>query len=410
MVDVEATIPPVKGFRVAGIHAGLKKDNALDFMLLVTDRPCATGGIFTTNTVKAAPVLLSQRHLAAKAGEIRAVAINTASANAATGMAGLANAETVTKWVSEQAQIGAEQVLVMSTGVIGTHLPMEKLQAGVERAYQSLSPDGWSNAAQAIMTTDTRPKLASTTIFTSDGQYTIAGIAKGAGMIAPNMATMLSVIITDARMNPAQAQSLLTGAAQKSYNRIVVDGDTSTNDTVFLLASGASGVTLNSPTEMLQFQEALVAVCQKLAQDVVRDGEGATKFITIDVFNASSDEAAHKIANTIASSPLVKTAFFGNDANWGRIVAAAGRSGAAFDPDTAKLWISPGEELFEEDRGLLIFEAGTPTSYSEKEATGIISEETVYISLDCGAGQGQATVWTCDLSHDYVDINGSYRT
>lgn len=409
MLEVKSDIKQVKGFRVAGVHAGMKKDSALDFALILADRNCATGAVFTQNQLKAAPVILSQKYLQTGAGAIRAVAINTTSANAATGLAGLANAETVTKWVAEQAGIQPEQVLVMSTGVIGTQLPMEQLQRGVELAYQSLG-HGWENAARAIMTTDTRPKMASVTVLTSDGEYTIAGITKGAGMIAPNMATMLGVIVTDARMNAAQAQSLLTTAVKTTYNRIVVDGDTSTNDTVILMAGGASGVLLDTATDMLQFQQALTLVCKKLAQDVVRDGEGATKFITLDVSGAADDEAAYKIANTIAASPLVKTAFFGNDANWGRIVAAAGRAGVPFNPDTARLWLSPGEELFEEDRGLLIFANGMPAHYKEQEVTAIISEEAVYISLDCGMGSGAAIVWTCDLSHEYVNINGSYRT
>ncbi len=409
MHEVNSTIQSVQGFRVAGIAAGLKKENKLDFALILADRPCSAAAVFTTNQVKAAPVLLSQQHLQANGGHVRAVAINTASANAATGVAGLANAQTVSRWVAEQAGLQPEQVLVMSTGVIGTQLPMPKLEAGVPLAYQSLGQN-WENTARAIMTTDTRPKMASVKVLTFAGEYTIAGIAKGAGMIAPNMATMLSVIVTDAKMSPSQAQVMLNGAAKVSYNRIVVDGDTSTNDAVFLLASGASGVTLETPTDMLQFQQALTALCTKLAQDIVRDGEGATKFITLDIQGAADDEVAHKIANTIATSPLVKTAFFGGDANWGRIVAAAGRAGVPFNPDQTRLWLSPGEELFEDDKGLLIFENGMPTPYKESDAADIMSETSIYVTLDCGLGSGKAMVWTCDLSNQYVAINGDYRS
>ncbi|MCU0511751.1 MAG: bifunctional glutamate N-acetyltransferase/amino-acid acetyltransferase ArgJ [Anaerolineae bacterium] len=409
MLEVKEQIAGVKGFRVAGLHTGLKKNGQPDMTLILADRNCATGAVFTTNLVKAAPVLLCEKRLQAGPGTLRAVIINTTCANAATGAAGLANAETMTRWVAEQAQIQPEQVLVMSTGVIGTQLPMEKIQPGIEKLFQNLGHN-WEQAARGIMTTDTRPKLAALRVLTAGGEYTIAGISKGAGMIAPNMATMLGVIVTDARMNAAQAQSLLASAVKTTYNRIVVDGDTSTNDMVTLLASGASGVLLDTATEMLQFQQALTLVCRSLAQQVVRDGEGASKFITLEVLGAPDDASAAQIAHTIAASPLVKTAFAGNDANWGRIMAAAGRAGVAFNPEAARLWFAPGEELFEADRGLLLFEHGMPARYSEQEATAIVSEDAVYVSLDCGSGRGQAIVWTCDLTHAYVDINGSYRS
>jgi glutamate N-acetyltransferase/amino-acid N-acetyltransferase len=260
------------------------------------------------------------------------------------------------------------------------------------------------------MTTDTRPKSASITVKQADGRtYTIAGISKGAGMIAPNMATMLSVVVTDAALTPEQAQAALTAAANVSYNRIVIDGDMSTNDTVLLLANGASGVTVEA---VEPFQEALNAVCTQLAQAVVRDGEGVTKFITLTVCDAPDDVAALKIANAIATSPLVKTAFFGRDANWGRIVAAAGRSGVDVEPEKLRLSIAAGEgtEPGRENAMLTLFELGTPTAYSETEAMAIFSQPSVTILLSCGMGSGSATVWTCDLSHDYVSINGDYRS
>jgi glutamate N-acetyltransferase / amino-acid N-acetyltransferase len=409
MLDVKDKISSVKGFRVAGVHAGMKKDRALDFALIVADRDCVTAGVFTTNQSKAAPIYVSQEHLAQNPTRIRAVAINTTSANAMTGRVGIENARTVAKMVANHATIDPSQVLVMSTGVIGTHLPMQQIQYGVDIAYPSLNND-WQSASEAIMTTDTRPKTAYAKVQTIEGEYTIAGISKGAGMIAPNMATMLGVIVTDARMDLAQAQTALHYANERSYNRIVVDGDTSTNDCVFLLANGASGVSLRTPADVSQFQNALVAVAQKLAHDIVRDGEGATKFITIHITGATDNASAHKIGHTIACSPLVKTAFFGGDANWGRIVAAAGRAGAPFNPDTAQLWISPGEELFEGDKGLLLFKNGMPTRYDEAAATGIFAEESIYVSLDLGLGNGTCMVWTCDFSHDYVTINGDYRS
>lgn len=408
-MNVLPEIKPVRGFKVAGVHSGLKKEGKLDFALVLSDRNCAAAGIFTTNQVKAAPVLLDIERLKQNSTTVRAVAVNTGCANACTGSQGLANAQRTSEIVAELAGLSADQVLVLSTGVIGTQLPMEKIAAGVELAYGALNSD-WQGAASAITTTDRHPKMAAISVRTPNGEYTIAGMGKGAGMIAPNMATMLSVIVTDAVLTPSQAQDLLRAAASVSFNRIVVDGDTSTNDTVLLLANGASGVSLDAAYETGQFQAALDAVSIKLAQDIVRDGEGATKFITIAVTGAADNASAHKIANTIATSSLVKTAFFGGDANWGRIIAAAGRSGQDFDPDRAQLWIAPGEELFEDDKGLLLFSGGMPVRYSEAAATEIFQEESIYVSLDCGNGSGSAVVWTCDLSHDYVSINGDYRT
>jgi glutamate N-acetyltransferase/amino-acid N-acetyltransferase len=298
----------------------------------------------------------------------------------------------------------------MSTGVIGTHLNMEKMRKGVDAACQALSSD-WHTTARAIMTTDTRPKMASITVETAHGSYSIAGIAKGAGMIAPNMATMLAAVVTDAKLSVEQAQKHLQQAAKDSFNCVVVDGDMSTNDTLLLLANGASGVTLTNLNEESAFARALEEVCVMLAQAIVRDGEGVTKFITLNVHGAQSDETAHTIANTIATSPLVKTAFYGGDANWGRIVAAAGRAGVAFEPNRAQLWIEMGEHhAAKSDAALLLFEAGQPTDYDEARAQAIMAQSSITVTLNCGGGSGQATVWTCDLSHDYVSVNGHYRT
>jgi glutamate N-acetyltransferase/amino-acid N-acetyltransferase len=399
----------VRGFTVAGVHAGMKKNGALDLTLIAADRDCVAAGVFTRNQSKAAPVLVSQEHLAAQANRIRAVVINTTSANAMTGRVGIENARTTARMVAAKLDVQPEQVLVMSTGVIGTHLPMPKIEQGIELAHAQLGAD-WEAAARGIMTTDTRPKMASLRVLSVEGEYTITGISKGAGMIAPNMATMLGVIVTDAALSREHAMIALRYANDRSFNRIVVDGDTSTNDTVFLLASGASGVQLRTAADMHQFNEALLIVAQSLAQQIVRDGEGATKFITLEVVGARSDAEAHAIGNTIASSPLVKTAFFGGDANWGRIVAAAGRAPATFNPDTARLLIGRGEALTEESSGLLLFENGLPTRYSEAEASAIFREAEVIVRLELGLGSGAATVWTCDLSHDYVSINGDYRS
>ncbi len=409
MSKISSSIESVSGYRAAGVHAGLKKDGALDFSLVVSDVDCVAAGVFTRNKVKAAPVLLDMERLAGGAESIRAVATNTISANACTGAIGLENARATSDMVAEALDISAEQVLVMSTGVIGTHLPMDKIARGVELSSASLGSD-WRAAAAAIMTTDTRPKLGSIRVETDKGSYTLAGMVKGAGMIAPNMATMLSVIVTDAALSTAAANDALRSATQESFNRIVVDGDTSTNDTVLLLANGQSGVAPASDQELAAFQDALNALCRFLAQEVVRDGEGVTKFVTLDVVNADSVASAERIGQTIGASVLTKSAFYGSDANWGRIVAAAGRAGAPFEPDSTSLFVAAGEGLSDDQRGLEIFSGGMPTDYQEADAAAIMAEPSITFTLDCGMGAGCATIWTCDISHDYISINGDYRS
>ena len=409
MSKVSPSVAGVKGFQVAGVHAGLKKDGALDFTLIVSETDCISAGVFTRNKVKAAPVILDMERLAENAESIRAVATNTISANACTGSVGLKNARATADMVADALAIEAGQVLVMSTGVIGSHLPMDKIARGVELSSASLGSD-WQSAAAGIMTTDTRPKLASARVDSAAGSYSIAGIVKGAGMIAPNMATMLSVIVTDAQLELSDAQDSLRSAAQQSYNRIVVDGDTSTNDTVLLLANGKSGVSVSDAVSLSGFQDALNALTQFLAQEVVRDGEGVTKFITLDIVNAGSESAAERIGQTIGASVLTKSAFYGSDANWGRIVAAAGRAGTSFDPDNTSLWVASGESLQNGERGLQIFSGGMPTDYQEADAAAIMNEPSIYFTLDCGLGDGCATIWTCDISHDYISINGDYRS
>ncbi len=409
MPEISSTIDLVAGFQVAGVHAGLKKDGALDFSLVLSEVNCVTAGVFTRNKVKAAPVLLDMEKLAQNPEEIRAVATNTVSANACTGKIGLENARSTAAMVAAELSLSAEQVLVMSTGVIGTHLPMDKIARGVELASTGLGLD-WRATAAAIMTTDTRPKLGSVQVETARGSYRIAGIVKGAGMIAPNMATMLSVIVTDAGLNLADAQDALRRAAQQSFNRIVVDGDTSTNDTVLMLSNGMSGVSVSTDDELGEFQDALDALTRYLAQEVVRDGEGVTKFVTLDVVNAASEVDAERIGQTIGASVLTKSAFYGSDANWGRIVAAAGRAGAAFDPDNTSLWVAAGEASSVEGRGLQIFGGGMPTDYQEADAAAIMAQPSIMFTLDCGIGECHATIWTCDISHEYISINGDYRS
>ena len=268
----------------------------------------------------------------------------------------------------------------------------------------------WEATAAAIMTTDTRPKLGSVRVETGRGAYTIAGIVKGAGMIAPNMATMLSVIVTDAELSAANAQAALSNSGKQSYNRIVIDGDTSTNDTVLLLCNGVSGVSLANEDELGEFQVALDALTRYLAQEVVRDGEGVTKFVTLDVVNAATEGDAERIGQTIGASLLTKSAFYGSDANWGRIVAAAGRADTDFDPDCTSLWVAAGEAVRDNERGLQIFSGGMPTAYLEADAAAIMAQPSMTFTLDCGIGDGRATIWTCDISHEYISINGDYRS
>ena len=407
MTAISPSIDGVAGFQVAGVHAGLKKDGALDLALVVSECDCVAAGVFTRNKVRAAPVLLDMQRLAENPANIRAVVTNSGCANACTGALGLENARITASLAADALAISAEQVLVMSTGVIGEHLPMGAIARGITLSSAGLSDD-WAAAAAAIMTTDTRPKLASAQVECAGGSYTIAGIAKGAGMIAPDMATMLSVVVTDAALELGELENALSSATQQSFNRIVVDGDTSTNDTVLLLANGKSGVAVAAADDLAAFQEALDALTRYLAQAIVRDGEGVTKFVTLDIVNAADVADAERIGQTIGASLLTKSAFYGSDANWGRIVAAAGRAGCDFDPDRSSLWVAAGESPPEP--GLQIFAGGMPADYQEADAAAIMSAPSMTFKLDCGLGQGNATIWTCDISHEYISINGDYRS
>ena len=407
MTVISPSIDGVAGFQAAGVHGGLKKDGALDLALVVSENECVAAGVFTRNKVRAAPVLLDMQRLAENPAGIRAVVTNSGCANACTGAVGMDNARATADLAADALGVSAEQVLVMSTGVIGEHLPMGAIARGIELSSAGLSDD-WEAAAAAIMTTDTRPKLASLQVECAGGSYTIAGMAKGAGMIAPDMATMLSLVVTDAALELGDLQIALRTATQQSFNRIVVDGDTSTNDTVLLLANGQSGFHVAAADDLRAFQEALDALTRYLAQEIVRDGEGVTKFVTLDIVNAADVADAERIGQTIGASLLTKSAFYGSDANWGRIVAAAGRAGTAFDPDRSSLWVAAGESPPEP--GLQIFAAGMPADYQEADAAAIMSAPAMTLTLDCGLGQGSATIWTCDISHEYISINGDYRS
>jgi glutamate N-acetyltransferase/amino-acid N-acetyltransferase len=403
----------VTGFDAAGLAAGIKKSGAADLALVASRIPCRAAGVFTQNAFPAAPVNYDRLLLDFNPEAVYAIVINAGCANACTGVEGDANARRTAELVALHLGAHEHSVFVMSTGVIGVQLPMAKIEAGVPKLVDELSSDGWPAAAKAIMTTDTRPKLSMHTTQVGDRQVRCTGIAKGAGMIHPNMATMLSAIVTDAFVSQPVLQAALVAASNVSFNRISIDGDTSTNDTVLLLANGlADNVEITDTSGELYeaFLGVLSEVCTELAQAVVRDGEGVTRFVTIRVRGAASDEEAHSAANTIATSPLVKTAFFGGDANWGRILAAVGRSGIQVDPARASLYIDGGLDASTRLGELQLVAGGTPLPYSEEQATTIFAQPEIDVRVELDLGDGQATVWTSDLSYDYVRINGDYRT
>jgi glutamate N-acetyltransferase / amino-acid N-acetyltransferase len=403
----------VIGFDAAGVAAGIKKNEAPDLALVASRVPCRAAGVFTKNAFPAAPVSYDRSLLAFNSEAIHAVLINAGCANACTGTEGDANARRTAEAVALHLGAHEHSVFVMSTGVIGVQLPMTRLLAGIPPLVDQLSPGGWVAAAVAIMTTDTVHKLATRRIPLGDVEVTVTGIAKGAGMMHPNMATMLSVIATDTFVSQPLLQQALSHAVDRSFNRATVDGDTSTNDSVILLANGLADneeIVDASSKEFARFQEMLTDLCVELAQALVRDGEGATRFVTIHVNGAASDAEAHMAANTIATSPLVKTAFFGGDANWGRILAAVGRAGIAVEPALADLFVDGGPDGATRLGELQLVAGGTPLGYSEAAASKIFAQAEIDVRVELGLGGGNATVWTTDLSHDYVSINGDYRS
>jgi len=397
-----ATFALAAGFHSAATACGLKPSGNLDLGLVWSDGPCAAAGVFTTNRVQAAPVHVCIDTLANAAGHVRGVLYNSGCANAVTGERGVADARRMRELGAEA--IGAEPVelLVLSTGVIGKFLDMEKLARGVTtlRSHAALRSAG--DAARAIMTTDTRAKLAFAPLALPGGRATIAGFAKGAGMIHPNMATMLGVVTTDARLDSTRLDRSLRAAVERSFNRISVDGDMSTNDTVVLLASGASGVVVDDAGEAA-FTAALTEVCGSLARQVARDGEGATRLVELRITGGETEAQAHRVGDAIACSPLVKTAIHGNDPNWGRILAAAGYSGEAIEPERVRLWFGDGDDVQLLDRGL-------PVAFDAARASSLLKQDPAIVHLDLGLGDESAIVWTCDFSAEYVRINSEYTT
>ena len=401
----DGSVTSPQGFVAAAVAAGIKQSGRPDLVLVAADRDCAAAGVFTRNRVAAAPVLLDRATLAAGRAALRGVLINAGNANACTGEPGLADAREMQRLAAAALGTRPEQLLVMSTGVIGVPLPMTRVAAGVAALAPLLSAGGGLAAAEAIMTTDTRPKRAAVVVDLPDGQVTIGGMAKGAGMIHPDMATLLGVLTTDAVVAPGVLDSSLREAVAASFNAISIDGDTSTNDSIILFANGAVGVAVADDESRARFAAALTDLCVQLAQMIVRDGEGATRFVTLVVSGAASTVDARRVADTIATSPLVKTAFAGGDPNWGRIMMAAGRSGAALDPARLALSvIATGAPPLQLVRG------GTPTGYAEADAAAVFAQPEFTVHLDLGLGDGAATLWTTDLSHEYVSINADYRT
>src|SRR5688572_27262019 len=389
------------GFKTAGVHCGIKNNaSALDLAILASDKHASAAALFTTNLAQAAPVIVSRRHIAETHGTARAVVVNSGCANACTGEEGLAHARTMAAETAAAVGCAPEQVLVASTGVIGVALKIDRVVAGIRSAASAMTRGAGGDAARAIMTTDPFPKEHAVTVHTARGAFTVGGMAKGSGMIEPNMATMLGFLTTDARVPPALLRRALQASARDTFNAITVDGECSTNDSLFALASAASGVTIDEEIYPALL-DALLTVSRELAVGIVRGGEGATKLIAITVRDAMTVDEARQVARTIANSPLVKTAVHGADPNWGRIVAAAGRSGVMFDIDRATVQVG----------GILLFENGLPHDEAAPRAAEHLKNKTVQIDVSLGStGGATATIWTCDLTAEYVRINGEYRT
>ncbi len=398
-------ITSTPGFLAAGVASGLKPAGALDLALIHSPRACVGAAVFTTNLFKAAPVVYDRAAIDRNPAGLHTVVINSGCANACTGEQGLRDAKDTAATAARELGVAPDDVLLMSTGVIGKLLPMDKLLPGVQQAVAQLADtmDAGHAAARAIMTTDTRPKEVAVRVRTPEAEFTISGMVKGAGMIAPNMATLLSLVTTDAVISTAAAHSALSKAVEQSFNRITVDGDMSTNDTLLLLANGTvvmPAIESDASPLYQPFLEGLCWITRHLAQAVVRDGEGATRFMEITVRGARNEAEAKQVAMSVARSPLVKTAIYGQDANWGRIVCAVGYSGVDLDPERVSVWLGD----------LHLVRDGAPYEIDEERASVILARDEIDITIDLKSGTAEAVVWTCDLSHEYVDINAHYRT
>ena len=404
-----AALHAVPGVRIGVAKAGMRKPNRVDLVVLALDEGAAVAGVFTQNRFCAAPVQVCREHLAHNGGArmtgIRAVLVNTGNANAGTGADGLARARRSCAALAGLMDLAPEQVLPFSTGVIMETLPVERLEAGLPAALADLRADGWANAAQGIMTTDTLPKAASRQLQIGGRTVSVTGVSKGAGMIRPNMATMLGFVATDAVIAPALLQALVREAADASFNRITIDGDTSTNDSFVLIATQQAGhppINALDSADGRALRDAVIAVSQQLAQAIVRDGEGATKFITVQVEGGADEAECRRVAYAIAHSPLVKTAFFASDPNLGRILAAVGYAGIDdLDQTLIDLYL---------DEVHVATQGGRHPDYSEADGQRVMKQSEIVVRVLLHRGAASTTVWTCDLSHDYVSINADYRS
>ena len=397
---VPGGVTAAKGFKASGVPAGVKYIGRKDIALVCSDCLAAAAGVFTTNLVKAAPVLLNMERLAS--GKARAIVVNSGNANACNGARGMEDALAMAREAAGLLGIDAGEVLVASTGVIGQPMPMDRVIPGIAAAVAALSPSGGEDAAEAIMTTDIELKQYAVSFELGGRKVTVGGMAKGSGMIHPNMATMLCFITSDAAVSPACLKECLTCAVDRSFNMVTVDGDTSTNDMVLALANGEAGNDeISTGGEGFDlFREALAEVCTSLAKSVARDGEGATKLIEVQVINAAGDQDARLAARAVAASSLFKAAVFGQDANWGRAICAAGYSGARFNPAAVDIYL--GDVQVARDGGSLAFD--------EDAAAAVLAGKEVRVLIDFKEGDHWATAWGCDLTYEYVKINGSYRT
>ena len=389
----------VQGFKFSGIAAGLKKNGGKDLGVIYSETPAKVAGIFTRNQIKAAPVLLDMQRIAS--GTCQAVIVNSGNANCCTGEKGMQDALSMARWTAGELDIPEEQVLVASTGVIGEPLAVEKIQSAIPDLIRTLDAGGVSALAEAIMTTDTVPKVVSREGQLGGTAFKVTGVAKGSGMIRPDMATMLCFVMTDIAAEPALLKEMLLVAADRTLNRITVDGDTSTNDTALMMANGQSGARINSGADRQEFQGILDAVLMLLGKQLVKDGEGATKLVEIMVKGAPSDADAYQVADTVAHSNLLKTALFGEDANWGRILGAVGRAGVPIHPDAIDVYFA---DVMMVKNGL-----GCGKE-AEARATQILKQPEYTLTIDLKAGQGTSSVMTCDFSIDYVKINADYRS
>lgn len=392
-------VSPCPGFQLGAVSAGIKKSGETDLGLIYSEVPAAAAAVFTRNRVQAAPVVLDRQRI--QGGQAQAVIVNSGNANCCTGPQGMRDARKMASVTAAELGIDESLVLVSSTGVIGQKLPVEKIEKALPSLKRCIRSDGVMDFARAIMTTDTVPKALSRRIATDAGVFTLTGIAKGAGMIRPDMATMLCYLMTDVRASSTELGRILKPACDRSFNRISIDGDTSTNDTVLIMANGRSGIDIGSPDALKRFRAALDELTRDLAKWLVRDGEGATKLVEILVRGAASDADAVRLAETIAHSSLVKTALFGEDANWGRVIAAVGRAGVPVDPDRVDIYF---------DAVRMVAGGIGCGPAAEALAAEVLKRDAYAISVDVHMGSGSAEMITCDFSVDYVKINADYRT